>query len=417
MLQQCDTQVSHAKITVHRDGEVVTTTATGQTNRMRSGSNTRRMRANSTRASLTSRPQSSRGSLASLRSSRQGTPKIRVPSLRHKRGVDFSHIRKGSGSTGPGPRAANLNTGSPMVVVGNGTVQRVSAPAGRCASPDLARKADGTYPKAMGSPDNKSHKKHGASMIFHEELRKFSNTCAKDCDEAFKTSIIVYDSECDSSTTEGDRRHRESNPFSVSLDSPTTTISPVTDASSDSWNSRPLPPLPKVVSTQTQATVSERTTARRISPDRDSAKNGDVEAVSKVPALPRQVDRRAVSAPVYTQTHRKLSTLPSINENAGLHGDGARIVSAPPQSPVRRANEKNSSMDYLSRVERTIRVVNSPTPGNPLRSSSLVDTQSANRDGGSRHPLHQQLSYDDMEYDDHVYDVEIRPQEEEVILV
>ncbi|KAH0596785.1 hypothetical protein MHUMG1_05093 [Metarhizium humberi] len=409
MLQQCDTQVSHAKITVHRDGEVVTTTATGQTNRMRSGSNTRRVRANSTRASLTSRPQSSRGSLASLRSSRQGTPKIRAPSLRHKRGVDFSHIRKGSGSTGPGPRAANLNTGSPMVVVGNGTVQRVSAPAGRCASPDLAKKADGTYPKAMGSPDNKSPKKHGASMIFHEELRKFSNTCAKDCDEAFKTSLIVYDSECDSSTTEGDRRHRESNPFSVSLDSPTTTISPVTDASSDSWNSRPLPPLPKVVSTQTQATASDRTNARRISPDRDSAKNGDAEAVSKVPALPRQVDRRAVSAPVYTQTHRKLSTLPSINENAGLHGDGARIVSAPPQSPVRRANEKNSSMDYLSRVERTIRVVNSPTPGNPHRSSSLVDTQSANRDGGSRHPLHQQLSYDDMEYDDHVYNVESAP--------
>ncbi|KHN98813.1 Serine/threonine-protein kinase domain protein [Metarhizium album ARSEF 1941] len=408
VLQNRDSQVTHAKITVHRDGEIATTTATGQANKMRNGANARRMRANSTRASLTSRPQSSRGSLASLRSSRQGTPKIRVPSLRRKRGVDFSHIRKGSDSAGTRSRLANGKTGSD-IVAGNGTPHRVPAPAGRFPSPDLTKTADGTYPKALGGPINQYSKKNGASMIFREELRKFSNTCAKDCDEAFKTSIIVYDSECDSSTTEGDRAHRESNPFSVSLDSPATTISPATDSSHDSWHSRPLPPLPKITSTQNKTAVSNKSDVRSTSPDKDVAKSGDRKDVSKGSALPRQVDRRAVSAPAYSQAHRKLSTLPSINENAGLHGDGARIVSAPPQSPMRRANAKNRSMDYLSKVERTIRVVNSPTHGGPPRLPKPVDTQTAKRDGCSRHPLHQQISYDDVECDDHIYDVESAP--------
>lgn len=410
MLQRCDSQVSQAKVIVHRDGQVVTTTATGQvTTRMRSGSNTRRMRANSTRASLTSRPQSSRGSLASLRSSRQGTPQIRVPSLRHKRGVDFSHARKRSNSAGPGSKIANRKTGS-GVVAGNRTSQRASAPVVRSPSPEMARMADGTYPKARGGPPNRSSHQSGASMIFHDELRKFSNTCAEDCDAAFKSSIAVYDSECDSSMTDGDRRNRESNPFSISLDSPTTTISPVTEASSTSWHSRPLPPLPKDASMQSRQTTSYGVDDRPMSPDRDEDMEAYIEEASRVAVLlPRQVDRRIVSAPAHSHANRKLSTLPSINENAGLHGDGTRIVSAPPHSPMRKANEKNRSMEYLSKVENTIRVVNSSVPGSPLKSPTSLVSQKKNGDEYVGHPLHRQLAHNAEEYDDHIYDAEQGP--------
>ncbi|TWU77064.1 hypothetical protein ED733_007968 [Metarhizium rileyi] len=408
MLQRCESQISHAKITVHRDGQFVTTTATGQATRARSGSNARRMRANSTRASLTSRPQSSRGSLASLRSSRQGTPQIRVPSLRHKRGVDFSHIRKRSNSAKNGLRVANHKTGS-GVFSGNETTHRPSAPEYRCPSPELVKTADGTHPKAMGGPlDNQAVKQNGASMMFREELRKFSNNCAKDCDEAFKSSIVVYDSECDSSTTEGDGGRRESNPFSVSIESPTTTISPVTDASGESWHSRPLPPLPKVVTKRNQAPVLDKAGMRSTSSDKARGMDGNSGEARKIIILPLQLDRRVVSAPAHSQANRKLSTLPSINENARLHSDGARTVSAPPQSPMRQANEKNRSMDYLSKVERTIRVVNSPTPESSFRSPNPGETQTT-RDGYSRHPLHQELSQNDEEYNDHIYDVEAAP--------
>lgn len=413
LLQRCDSQVSQAKIVIHRDGQVVTSTAAGQgqANRTRSGSNARRMRANSTRGSLTSRPQSSRGSLASLRSSRQGTPQIRVPSLRHKRGVDFSHVRKRSNSAGPGPRAANRKSVSGNMT-GIRTPQRASAPAARSPSPEMSRTAGGTYPKAMGGPADRYSKQSGASMIFHEELRKFSNTCAKDCDEAFKSSLVVYDSECDSSTTDGDRRYRESNPFSISLESPTTTISPATEVSSASWHSRPLPPLPKDASMQSRVTASCKADVQPTSPDGDDDMDACMEEASRVAVLlPRQVDRRIVSAPAHSQANRKLSTLPSINENAGLHGDGTRIVSAPPHSPMRRANEKNRSMEYLSKVENTIRVVNSPLLGGTPKFSSAVDDQkrARSKDKSLAHPLQQQVVCDTEEYDDHIYDAETAP--------
>ncbi|GAB0143166.1 hypothetical protein EsHS_00003692 [Epichloe bromicola] len=409
MLQKCDSQISQAKITVHRDGQVIsTTTATGPASRVRSGSNSRRMRANSTRASLTSRPQSSRGSLASLRSGRQVTPQIRVPSLRHKRGVDFSHVRKRSNSAGAGHRSAAGGTRSSLVN-GNGAAQRSSAPAARPPSPRMTRQVDGTFPKAVGAPINRVSHKSGVSMIFNEELRHFSNGIAKDCDAAFKTTVVVDDSECDSSITDADCR-RGSNPFSLSLDSPTTTISPATEASTSSWHTRPLPPLPKNVTTPTQKRTQDRQSERPVSPGRDVEMDDIIEEASRVTVLlPRQADRRIVSAPAYGQTPRKLSTLPSINENAGVHGDGTRIVSAPPHSPMRRANEKNHGMEYLSKVEHTIRVVNSPAPGSPLRSPNPINAHTRDSEDSFGRPNHQKSVLNSEDVDDHIYDADQGP--------
>lgn len=412
MLQGCDSQISHTKITVHRDGQVVSTASATHMNRGRSSSNSRRMRGSSTRASLTSRPQSSRGSLTSIRSSRQGTPQVRVPNLRHKRGVDFSHIRKRSKSEGPGQRhgVGRARSGTVDEVA---KPQRASAPFAGSPSPSLTRMPDGTYPKAIRTvetPTGGVSKAHGVSMIFNEELRHFSNNIAKDCDAAFKSCIVVDDSDCDSLTTATERR-RESHPFSLTLDSPTTTLSPATEASASSWHSRPLPPLPKDASIKSHATTRMTPGLRPGSSDKDEMAGSSVqgEVNRSTILIPRQVDRRIVSAPAYSQASRKLSTLPSINENGGLHGDGIRIVSAPPHSPMRRANQKNHSMEYLSKVEQTIRVVNSPATGSAPKFSSQINDTAETGDGSLRRNLHHQMAQGPKDSDDHVYDVESEP--------
>ncbi|KAG5983454.1 hypothetical protein E4U55_008108 [Claviceps digitariae] len=416
VLQKCDSQISQARVTVHRDGQVIsTTTTTGPASRVRSVSNSRRMRTNSTRASLTSRPQSSHGSLASLRSSRQGTAQIRVPSLRHKRGVDFSHVRKRSSSTGPGYGSVVDKTNSvPRLVHVNGrTAQRASAPAARSSSPGMPRQTDGTFPKAIGAPNNRASQQSGAPMVFNEEeLRNFSNGIAKDCDAAFKTTIIVDDSECDSSMMDVDGR-RVSSPFSLSLHSATRNVSPATEVSMSSWHSRPLPPLPKDGTTHTKQSTRDGVVEQSLLLNRsdgmmEAAAAEEASRVSVLLSRPK-TDRRVVSAPTYSQASRKLSTLPSINENAGVHGDGTRIVSAPPHSTVRRANEKNRSMDYLSKVEHTIRVVNSPAPRSPLRSPQSMTADNGDGKDSFGRPLHHKSALCSQEIDDCIYDADEGP--------
>lgn len=398
MLKHSDSQVSQTRVVVHRDSQVVTISQSGQTTRARSGSNARRMRANSTRGSLTSRPQSSHGSLASLRNTRAGTPQVRAHSLRHKRGVDFSHIRRRSSSAGPRQQNGSRHLGSGAVdSSGHGDTA-----AARAQSPEMTRAADGTYPKAIGAPStvHRVSGQSGVSMMFNEELRHFSNNIAKDCDKAFRSSIVEYDSEADS-LTDGERKHRESNPFSINLESPTTTVSPMTEASTASWHSRPLPPLPKDTSSQATSALDNDEYATIFEED-----NG----VAVPVLLSRHVDRRIVSAPAHSQPNRKLSTLPSINENAGMHGDGTRIVSAPPHSRMRQANEKNYGMDYLSRVEQTIRVVNSPISGSPQKVSQNTQTAGERQgDEGFGRALNRQLAYHADDEDDHIYDAETAP--------
>ncbi|KAG6001378.1 hypothetical protein E4U21_004412 [Claviceps maximensis] len=414
-LQKCDSQVSQARVTVHRDGQVIsTTTTTGPPNKVRSISNSRRMRTNSTGTSLTSRPQSSRGSLASLRSSRQGISQIRVPSLRHKRGVDFSHIRKRSDYAGPGYSTVNGKTiPVPGQVVVNGTTaQRASAPAARSSSPVMTGKTDGAFPKAIGASKNRaSHQSDGPTVFNEEELRHFSSDIAKDCDAAFKTAIIVDDSECDSSMMDTDGR-RVSSPFSLSLHSATRNISPATEVSMSSWHSRPLPPLPKEGTTHTKQSSRDRVTEQQSVPsNRDVETDASaIKEASRVTVLfPRPADRRVVSAPTYSQPSRKLSTLPSINENAGVHGDGARIVSAPPHSAGRRANEKTRSTDHLSKTGHTIRVVNSPAPRSPIRSSKPRTVDNGVGQDSFGRPLHQKSALCRQEVDDCIYDADEGP--------
>lgn len=352
MLKACGSQASHARITVHRDGEM---TQTSQSTRKRSGSNaTRRPRASSVRT-VVGRPQSSRGSVSSLHSNRQGTPQRHGPGLRHKRGVDFSHVRKRSASAAHIQRGPNRSQANSMV--SEGVSQQVpSRP--RSPTPEMPQLPNGTYPKAKGEPTYKD-----ASFLFNEELRHFSNNIAKDCDDAFRSSLIEDDS-ISGSLTDMEKRQRDSTPFSFTIDTPSEATAP-TEFSCMSWSSRPLPPLP--LEPGPKATnVNSRPASR--AGDRDNMVD-QVNLLALPLLLPNQSDRRVVSAP-YAQVSRRTGTLPCINENPGggnsANVEKTRIVSAPPHSPSKKANRPISGVEYLNQVENSIRVVTSPTAQGPV---------------------------------------------------
>jgi hypothetical protein len=218
----------------------------------------------------------------------------------------------------------------------------------RSVSPELPVQANGTHPMAKGAPI--------ADVLFNDELRHFSSNIAKDCDEAFGSSLIEDESMA-GSMTDGDRKQRES-PFSFSLVSTPDTIQG-TGASAKPWDLRPLPPLPP--NNSAQGDILDGDTDDAVSP----TSGGGEQPTHSVFVMPtHSVERRVVSAPAQTHITRKPVTMPSINENKALNstsGDKTRIVSAPPHNPRGRHAELRDDMEYLSKVENSIRVVSSPS--------------------------------------------------------
>lgn len=370
MLQPCSSQASHAKVTVHRDSLANIANTPSQATRPHTGANPRRARASSMRASISGRPQSSRGSVSSVQSARHGASHARGPSLRHKRGVDFSHVRKRSTSATPLPGPPSTASQAQAFV----DEAETQAPTQRPTSPEPPRNADGTHPKANDAPATILSK---SSMLFNEELRHFSNNIARDCDEAFRSSLMEDDTFGGSFATDGDvKKSREQSPFLFGSETGAET-SMDAGALAKQWGSRPLPPLPSesFLSSPPLAASTPPTSVRPSTrgSDQDDCEFCD-EPVGKLALpvlLPKQVDRRTVSAPAYGQHNKQVTTLPSINEDAvasGQQNDKARIVSAPPRTPNnKRPNDGNSSMEYLSKVENTIRVVHSPSAVGPVK--------------------------------------------------
>ncbi|KAI6778943.1 serine/threonine-protein kinase-like protein [Emericellopsis cladophorae] len=353
VLQSCGSNVTHAKITVHRDQSLVA----GQSPhaaRLRSNSAARRPRANSNRTAPGGRPPSSRGSMTSLNSARPNNTRARGPSLRHKRGVDFSHVRKQSHTVG----ASRSNI---KQAVSGTTLVSESAHQERCSqsqSPEPRVNDRGQYEKANGAPAPSTP---DPTSMFTEELRHFSSNIAKDCDEAFRSSLIEEESIA-GSLAEGDRKQRDS-PFTFSVDGsgPTT---PATDVSSvKPWDSRPLPPLPS------EQSVYRPSSPSSVAPSLYSVEyERGVEQVARL-AVPVKFaphgDRRVVSAPAQSHSTRKVDAMPPISEDQTLNvvsNDKARIVSAPPRTPP-----KARGVEYLTKVENTIRVVHSPSAPNPVK--------------------------------------------------
>jgi hypothetical protein len=207
-----------------------------------------------------------------------------------------------------------------------------------------------------------------ASEIFKEELRHFSSNIAKDCDEAFKSSLIEEDSIA-GSLTEPDRTQYESTPFSFTIDAPEDSAPDVLELSNKSYSNRPLPPLPTPTPSYNGHSLAPTPTGSRpVTRESYSEElSSEQVEVAQPVLLTRHTERRVVSAPTYAQKHKRSAALPSINEAGAAASDKARIVSAPPHTPTKKGIDRIRGIEYLSQVENSIRVVHSPGDESPVK--------------------------------------------------
>ncbi|KAM3566061.1 hypothetical protein ARSEF4850_000960 [Beauveria asiatica] len=361
-LQHCESQVSHAKVVVHRD--TVTSPAAQARAVSVANATARRARANSTKSSTTAKLEASKGSMNSL-CSRQGTPSRGGPSLRHKRAVDFSHVRKRSNSASkvqsagcrPGTSSSSINEDiDPLRRLREHTpaVPKV---------PTVYKRPQSDGPLVVKN----------ASALFRDELRNFSNDIARNCDEAFRSSLI----DDESVMSEGDKKNRDSTPFSYTAASPSVATE-ATEFSTKSWQHRPLPPLPAEDGTFSDATTaadSRPSSGEGFGSGSEYVMDGTVQRAVAL-SIPRQVqvDRRSVSAPASNPNGKKTNVLPSINENSGtnnISNDKWRIVSAP-QATSKKMNGSTGDFEYLNKTENTIRmVVDSPAGQDGLKAAEV----------------------------------------------
>ncbi|WQF83241.1 Putative serine/threonine-protein kinase, active [Colletotrichum destructivum] len=368
-------QASHAKIVVHRArrGSMKRdNTQTSQLSRVKTGSTIRHSRVNSQRIANPGRFQSPRSSMNSLHSSRQGTSYAR-PASRHKRGIDFSHIRKKSTDLQVDKRRRGVSK-----AIGEEEQQE------RPTSPTSPQKQAPVMERPR--PRLKIMKPRDPAVIVNEEVRDFSNSIAKDCDEAFN-SFMTADETTELCLDEGIGRERDSTGLSLRQPRPSTENS---TNPYHPWDTRPLPPLPPPRSTQSPSPAADRTEMYQ-DQSRDAHNNTGrvgkfVDQVNRLgfPALLPKQDRRTVSAPPQGQHDRTGGRLPAINENgrdseSSSHwgeGDRNRIVSAPPKTP---AGQTDEGLDYLVRAGETIRVVNSPSATSPIPKPLNVRKKTAER--------------------------------------
>ncbi|OLN97238.1 putative serine/threonine-protein kinase HSL1 [Colletotrichum chlorophyti] len=368
-------QASHSKIVVHRTrrGSMKReNTHDSQLTRIKTGSTLRHSRVNSQRTATTAHLNSPRNSMNSLHSSRQGSSYAR-PASRHKRGVDFSHRRK---------RSTDYH-GEKRRRVAHSVVEE-GAHAERPQSP--ASLSNHIPVMDRPRPKLKVVKHRDPVLLVNEEVRKFSNSIAKDCDEAFN-SFMADDEPSELALENGISEKRDSISLSIGQTAPSTANSA---SPYHPWDTRPLPPLPppKPPASLTDFADKAGNYQIQMKDGHDIGRVGkfvdQVNRLSFPTLLPKQ-ERRIVSAPPHSQDSKVTSRLPAINENgreseSSYHrgdNDRNRIVSAPPKTPGSHTDKEG--LDYLIRAGETIRVVNSPSATNPVPKPLNVRKKTADR--------------------------------------
>ena len=343
VLQPCGSQVSHAKIIIHRNspepglGRSPTTVSHSyRSYRSVNGSFRQRARANSRRTSTAGQLRSPQASMSSIRS-HQSNPRVRANN-RSKRSVDFSSIR-GKGNRHRRNRLASL--AAPASIAGdNTTYDRDTLSPSSPAKGRDARQVSAT--KSMIDVDATDD-----NFIWSEELEQLGHRIARDCDEAFRSSLLMSES------AELGANPRDSGPFTLSLgDLPAAQLPDGTRP----WDNRPLPPVPSQTTTVSPLSVRDRDAGFSLESVSQTVKPYTFHSSLSVKAP----ERRSVSEPTYTKEARQL---PSIYENTPddrMRREMARrvAVSNPLETPTRAANR---GLDFLAKAENTIRVVNSPT--------------------------------------------------------
>lgn len=345
-------QASRARIVVHRarnlePGRARSVASGSVPSRMGTASSSVvRKRVNpSLRSRTVSYAPSQRSSMSSIRSSRQGTTSVLVKP-RHRRGVNFPSNRKDQS-----PASQQEQTGS-------------IAASASIAGDQSTYDRDNTSPS---SPRKKIKKEHDSTNSLRhmsayaptvdEEMIHFSNSIARDCDDAFSSLLIGSPSDT------LDRNRKSLTPFSIDFGTPPIQKTPeptcTPRAGVNPWDSRPLPPTPP-----NEITAKPK----RFQCPEDLQNNDHKGPDDSLKVAPLSVSsagqRRITSAPVYAQYARDARPLPSIFESPKVVNGQVRIVSAPPlrTSAALPTPSDQGNLDFLAaNAEHTIRVVKSPT--------------------------------------------------------
>ncbi|KAI2639393.1 hypothetical protein GGS21DRAFT_428270 [Xylaria nigripes] len=348
---------SQAKIIVYRHGSTANNSSRSSTSRHALNGSYRSTSTRSKRVKGGQRivaPAAMRGSRHSLGSIRscESTPYTR-PASRRKRAVNFSRVQRQA--------VGQIEAGREAVSIGeNYTVYNCdSTPAlGSIEAAKVSGDSDGKPQANTQSMDNASQVDH-SSPHWNDDVRKFSHSIAKDCDDAFNSSLLSTASYLDNAPNAASTP-ADAVSLAVGLAVPTSNPDDYNRAVySDSrrWDHRPLPPTPGTVALAThEPTMVKETTG-------DTAgKDFPVD----------EIQRRIVSAPIYTQYSTQWGKdkipLPSIHEKSKEEAcvdldNKPRIISAPAgyaKADSVRMDEA-TSLEFLSRQEKTIRLVNSPT--------------------------------------------------------
>ncbi|KAI8950431.1 hypothetical protein F4801DRAFT_346767 [Xylaria longipes] len=366
---------SHAKIVVHRNGST--------TNNSNRSSNSRHGRSGSFRSTSTHSRQARGGrritAPAAMRASRQSLGSIQSgesipytrPASRRKRGVNFSHVRMQSGGQRGVARA-------PASIAGDEATNKYGYASPEYSIEDykLSKNLNGRS-RAGTQPMMNVSQTYQDSTHWNEEVREFSHSIARDCDDAFNSSLLDPESYIDDTLDEAPDP-RDATQLSIILATPTLAPSGRNNMrrGDHPWDHRPLPPTPSTTASEI-TTTKKRVGERCYQGDTSVHTNRGVPQLSGVAPgrtsmVEEEAKRRVTSAPIYsqysTQWGRDKIPLPSINEkskeeNNCNNRDRHRIVSA----PVWYAKAESAQVDdttglkYLSQHDNTIRIVNSPS--------------------------------------------------------
>lgn len=361
---------SHARIVVHRNGSTAKNSSRssasrrGQNGSYRSTS-TRSWQARSgRRITAPSAMRASRYSLGSIRSG-ESAPYTR-PASRRKRGVNFSHAQIQSGGqrdvehittrVARDDTTSNYRKPSPMRSIADSELPIGSHGQNRAATQHMANMSQ----TDLDAPE------------WNEEVREFSHSIARDCDDAFGSTLLDEDSYLCSTPKQ----------VLVSADAPTLGDRAAMRTPTP-WDHRPLPPTPPT----TASVVHELMMARRRRIESNCEDGVPSTRLNYGSVVEDESNRRIVSAPIYsqfsTQWGRDKIPLPSIQEKlqGDAHADPSgkhRVVSA----PVWHAKEDSAEADdrkgleYLSQQDKTIRIVNSPS-SKPRAEANVSEPPSA----------------------------------------
>lgn len=360
----------------------------------------------------------SRSSLASSTRSRNSAPYVRA-TVRHKRGVSFSHARKRSNESqrnisAPLTGVFERHSNHTEVTDDGGDILRPAA--GTSLSTNYIRSRKNQL--AVTEPLIPVTKSKRTSHLWTDDVRQLSTSLAKDCDEAFNRSSVASSNEVHIrnskklSSTEESKLVKESLIAGPSGSQITTTNQRGKRAS---LSSRPLPPPParsesvkmELMEARLQAELRKKFGGDESPGHLDRMVSHIDRLIQPSSPLNTQTDRRSLSAPVDSKAITSVRPLPSIYE-ARKEEESSRLptdydqfmdhyqrkeakTSRNASAPEPRKSARDYAGDRFTRTDTnmkdTIRVVDPSSPGSPVKVPAPLTIRKKSSHGGSSTPL------------------------------